>query len=319
MRGHWALLITRVHRGEFALAIEHYEKALSLYASERQIEEAFRYAPPESGVAIRCFGAWAFWYVGKIDRALDLAEEALTRARELSEPQTLAHALLFSTILHQLRREGQIAHDRGEEAIALCSEHGLAMYQAMVTSVWGWSLIDQGRQDEAIEQMRSGLAAHRATGAELLVPHFLVLLGEAVAGAGETEQGLGLLDEALAVATRGFEIHYLAELYRIRGEVLLRKPAERRVSRTATVGNAGTGPESRGLSQAEPCFKKSIKIAQQQGAISWELRSTMSLARLYRDQGKQKEGRDLLKRVYDKFTEGFDTMDLREARALLDE
>src|SRR5262249_48735241 len=166
MRGHWALEITFMHLGEFALATQHFEKALSLYDPERHRDDAFRYAQ-NPGVAMRCFAAWALWFLGHPDQALDRIQEALTLAEELSEPYGLAHALFLAAILHQLRQEPQRAHELAEAALAVSNEHGLVLYQAMATITVGWALIEQGLLAEAIEQMRQGLAAHRATATQV--------------------------------------------------------------------------------------------------------------------------------------------------------
>ena len=166
-----------------------------------------------------------------------------------------------------------------------------------------------------MEQMGEGLAAHRLTGAEVILPHFLALLVEAFAKTSQVEEGLRVLDEALAVIHRNGERYYLAELYRIKGELLL-QATDRRLSRAAAGGQAGLDPRA---AQAEECFHQSIKIARQQKAKSWELRAVMSLARIYQDQNKWAEAHGLLERIYSNFTEGFDTADLREAKALLDE
>src|SRR6185295_17897195 len=228
LRGHWAMEITFTHLGEFALAMEHFEKALLLYDPERHRDDAFRYAQ-NPGVAMRCFAAWALWYLGQPDQALELIKEALALARELSEPYGVAHALFFKAILHQLRREAQLAQELAEEAIAVSADHGLVLYQAMATITRGWAIIEQGRpqgtpgevsNEELIEQMREGLAAHRATGAGVLCPHFLALLAEALARNGQHEEGLPLLEEALVVADGTGEGYYLAELHRIKGERL---------------------------------------------------------------------------------------------------
>jgi predicted ATPase len=164
--------------------------------------------------------------------------------------------------------------------------------------------------------MGEGLTAHRLTGAEVILPHFLALLVEAFAKAGQVEEGLRVLDEALAVIHRNGERYYLAELYRIKGELLLLKATDRRLSRAAVGAPAVLDPWD---AQAEECFHQSIKIARQQKAKSWELRTAMSLARLYQDQNKRAEARGLLERIYRDFTEGFATADLREASALLDQ
>jgi DNA-binding winged helix-turn-helix (wHTH) protein/predicted ATPase len=316
MRGHWALEITFMHLGEFTLAMEHYEKALSLYDPERHLDDAFLYAL-NPGVAMRCFAAWVLWFLGQPDQALDRMQEALIVARELSEPHSLAHALFFAAILHQLRREDGMAYENAQAAIAVSTEHGLVMYQAMATITRGWALIEQ--QEEAVEQMRQGFAAYQATGTELLRPHFLALLAKASGKARKPEEGLRGLEESLEVAHRNGDASYLAELYRIKGELLLMQPTGRGLSQAATGGKAVVEAEPPAVAQAEACFNQSIKIAQHQKAKSWELRAVTSLARLYQNQNKQEEARGLLAQIYDRFTEGFDTADLREAKALLDE
>jgi DNA-binding winged helix-turn-helix (wHTH) protein/tetratricopeptide (TPR) repeat protein len=315
MRGHWALESTFTHLGEFALAMEHFEKALLLYDPGRHLDDAFLYAL-NPGVAMPCFAAWALWFLGQPDQSLDRLHEAVARSRESSEPLGLAHALIFAAILHQLRREEELAQEHAEAAIVVSSEHGLVMYQAIATIMRAWALIKHGRAEEAIEQIREALAALQATGTELFRPHFLALLAEALDKARQVEEGLRALEEALTAANG--ERYYEAELYRLKGELLLEQSAGR-VSRAASGTNAVVEAEPTTIVDAEGCFNQSIKIAQRQKAKSWELRSVMSLARLFKDQGKQEEARVLLTRIYDSFTEGFDTVDLREAKALLDE
>jgi DNA-binding winged helix-turn-helix (wHTH) protein/predicted ATPase len=318
LRGHVAMMVTLTHLGEFPLAVEHFEKALSLYDPEVQRDDSLRYTQnPE--VATRCHGAWALWCLGLPDQALDRIQEALTLARELSEPHGLAHALFFATTLHQLRRDERRAHEYAQAGIDISNEHGMVLYQALATITLGRALIEHGRQEEAIEQIRQGLAALEATGTEVLRPHFLALLAEALGKSRQAEEGLLVLEEALTVAHRNAEGYYLAELHRLKGELLLMQATGRGVSQAATGEKTVVEAEPTAVAHAERCFSQSINIAQQQKAKSWELRAVMSLARLYKDQGKQKDARGLLAPVYDSFTEGFDTVDLREAKALLDE
>jgi len=318
MRGHWAMEITFLHLGEFDLALEHFEKALSLYDPEQHRDDAFRYAQ-NPGVAMRCFAAWALWFLGKPDQALARIDEALTLARELSEPYGLAHALFFAAILHQLRREERMAHLSASAALAVSSEHGLVLYKAMSRFTVGRALIEQGRREEAIAQMRQGLAAYQATGTEVLLPHFMAVLAEALGKTGQTEEALRLAEEALSVIDRNGEGYYKAELYRIKGELLLMQVRDRGFSRAATGGESVSHTEPQAVTRAAACFDQSIKLAQVQKAKSLELRAVMSLARLYQNQGKPEEALALLAPIYDSFTEGFETTDLREAKALLDE
>jgi len=301
---------------------------------------------------MRCFAAWALWFLGKPDQSLQRIREALTLAREFSEPYGLAHALFFASVLHQLRREERQAQEHAEAALAVSCEHGLCLYQAMATITLGWALSNQGRQEEAIEQMRQGIAALRATATEVLLPHFLGLLAEVLGESGQIDEALRISEEALVVADRNGELYYQAELYRIKGKLLLMQqagvslsqparpgpsqPADldhsqsagRRLSRAATHRPTVSGPTPPAAASppalaasahAEGCFKQSIKIAQQQKARSWELRAVTSLARLYQSQDKQDEALDLLKQVYETFNEGFDSLDLRAATILLDE
>jgi adenylate cyclase len=286
MRGHWALEITFTHRGEFELALDHFEKALALYEPEQHREDSFLYAL-NPGVAMPCFAAWALWSQGKPDQALNRINQSLKLARELAEPHGLAHAHYFASVLYQLRRESNPAREHAEEVIRLSREHGLVMYEAMARIIVGWALARE-------QEIRDGLAALEDTSTVLVRPHFLALLAETLANAGQTTQALDAVEEGIALVQRNDEAYYLAELYRLRGEL----------------SNA---------EQAEASFKQSIEIAERQKALSWRLRSAISLARLCLSDGKKKEARELLSDVYDNFTEGFDTQDLRDAKHLLEQ
>jgi len=173
----------------------------------------------------------------------------------------------------------------------------------------GWALVEQGQGKEGITQIHQALTDWQATGAEMHRPHFLALLAAAYGKVGEAEQGLTALVEALAQVEQTGERWYEAELYRLKGELLL--------------AQEGYRPQALGFREktekVEECFLKAIDIAQKQQAKSWELRATMSLARLWQRQGKQKEAHQLLSEIYGWFTEGFDTKDLQEAKALLAE
>lgn len=309
--GHWMMLSNFMHVGEFALAVEHFEKALLLYDPELHLDDAFVFGL-NPAVAMPCLAAWSFWFLGEPDQSLQRMEDGLTQARKLAEPNGLGHAYCFAAILHQLRREARIAQQYSEACIAVSGEHGLVMYRAMATVISGWSLLEQQRHDEAISQIREGLEALKATGTEFVLPQFLGLLADALNKAGRLEEGLNVLEDTLSLIRNG-ERYYEAELYRLKGELTLMQLKNRSASRVVSDLNPSL------VAQAEGCFYESIRIAQQQKAKSWELRTVMSLAPLYVNQGKQAEARSLLSDIYDKFTEGFDTVELRRARALLDE
>jgi DNA-binding winged helix-turn-helix (wHTH) protein/predicted ATPase len=295
MRAHLAMEISFTHQGDYALAVEHYEKALLLFDPEQHRDDAFLYAL-NPGIAMRCFASWSLWFLGRPDQALQRIQEALTLARELSEPHGLAHALFFAAILHQLRREASMAQQYADATIAVASEHGLVMYQALGTMTRGWALTEQGSGSDAIESIREGLAAVLGTGASLMRPHFLALLAEALSRAHKTDEALRALEEAMEAADRTGEKSYQSELYRLKGELSASE-----------------------MAHAEDCFNKAIQIAQRQNAKSLELRAAVSLSRFYRKHGNPKEALGLLAPVYRSITEGFDTIDLREAKALLEE
>jgi predicted ATPase/DNA-binding winged helix-turn-helix (wHTH) protein len=293
---HVTMEVTLIQLGEFVPAIEQFNRALSLYDPERHRDDALRYSL-NSGVGIQSHAAWALWFVGQPDEALNRMQKALTVAQGLSEPHGLAHAFYFSAILHQLRREKRTAQEHAEAALAIAIKHRLPLYQAMATIVRSWASVEQGQQEEA-EELRRGLAAYEATGTEILRPHHLGLLAEALHIAGQVKEALAVVDEALAGAECNGEHYYDAELYRFKGELLLVETAGR-------------------STKAEECFHQAMRIAQLQKARSLELRAATSLARHYQQQSRLEEARVLLARIYSTFTEGFDTSDMREAKALL--
>jgi predicted ATPase len=240
-------------------------------------------------------------------------------------------ALTSAALLYQLRREGKAAQERVEATITLSTEQGFALYAAWGMSLRGWALTEQGQREEGIVQMRQGLAAYRAMGAETLWPSFLASLAEAYGEIGQAEEGLTVLAEALARVERNGERIYEAELYRLKGQLTLQKLSvangqlsENRVGTAhhdVTVVEAGTvgGAHPTGDDETETCFLKAVEIARKQQAKSLELRAVMSLSRLWQKQGKKEEARRMLAEIYSWFTEGFDTKDLQEAKALLDE
>ena len=299
LRGHWTMEITCTHQGRFRLALEHFERALSLYGSDQERNDVLIDAL-DAGIAVRGFAGWSRWFIGEPDRALVPIQEAVALARHRSEPHGLAHALAFAAVFHQLRRERPTAQQYADEAIALSAEHGLPLYQAMARIVRGWALIGQGNDEQAAEEVRQGLAAWRSTGAQLMGPHFLALLAEGSAPTRRDDPGLRLLDEALALSESTGERYYQAELYRLKGERLL------------------TRARGHGIEAAAACFEQSLAIARQQEALSLELRAAVSLARLHHGRPRSAMARDVILPVYKRFREGFDTLDLREARSLLD-
>ena len=227
-------------------------------------------------------------------------DETVTLAQQVAHPLSLSFALSSAAVCHQLRREVRVAQERAEAAIRLAKEQGFPFWVAWGSVLRGWALAHQGQAQEDIEQLRQGFIAFRATGAELGRPHWLALLAEAQGTLGEPEAGLTALAEALVHVEHTGERYYEAEVHRLKGSLLLQQNSDNQV-------------------EAETCFHKALDIARSQQAKSFELRTATSLARLWQQQGKRQEAHDLLAPVYGWFTEGFDTADLKDAKALLEE
>jgi len=199
----------------------------------------------------------------------------------------------------------------------LSTEQGFAYWMPWGTPFRGWALAEQGQGEEGIAQIRQGIAALRAAGAEVQRTYFLALLAEAYAKTGQPEEGLNALAEALDVVRKTGERHYKAELYRLKGQLTLQK-FQVSGSKFQVENSSESGVRSPEL-EAEECFLKALEIARRQQAKSLELRAVMSLSRLWQQQGKNAEARQMLAEIYGWFTEGFDTKDLRDAKTLLAE
>jgi len=209
----------------------------------------------------------------------------------------LAVSLALGTELLSLVGDIGAMDQRAGQLAAVAAEQDFPRWGAMGAICRGWVKVKSGDVAEGISLLRSGSAAYRATGAELWMPHYVAFLTKAYEIAGQAQEAEALLDEALRIVERTGERWFVAELNRHKGRLLLRQ----------------------GHSEAaEELYRKALSIARQQEAKLWELRAAASLARLRRDQGRGAEARDILTPVYGWFTEGFDTPDLREARALLD-
>jgi class 3 adenylate cyclase/predicted ATPase len=298
-RVHDPLGVTCFYLGEVTVARAHLEQAMAHYARQERRSAAAR-AVQDPGVACLSYLAWTLWVLGFPDQAFTRSHEALTLAQELAHPFSLAFALHFAAILHQLHGEAHVTQQQAEAVIALSREQGFPFFLSMGMILRGWALAMQGQVVEGITQLHQGLTAHRATGAELNRPHHLAMLVEAYGRGGQTAEGLRVLAEALAAAHETGNRLYEAELCRVKGELLLARSTEHDT-------------------EADTCFRQALEIARRQQAKSWELRAAMSLSRLWQQQGKRAEARQLLADIYGWFTEGFDTADLQAAKALLEE
>ncbi|WP_245309482.1 adenylate/guanylate cyclase domain-containing protein [Bradyrhizobium retamae] len=300
LQAHHAAWTTLLNLPDLTACRAHLEAGLALYRPDAYRAHKFLYGSHDAAVCYRYTEAAALWPLGFPEQALAAAREAVSMARELSHPFSLVLALVFAAMIYQHRREAEPAREQAEAAIAVCAEHGIAPHlEAAGRILRGWAIAERGQAAEGISEVRDGLAAVQPTGVRIRRPFYLALLAEASAWAGEIEQGLTALAEAAAVVEETGERRWEAEIYRLMGELTV-----------ARRGGDGT--------EAEACFRRALDVARRQSAKSLELRATASLARLWRDQGKPQQSHDLLAPVYGWFTEGFDTADLREARALLD-
>jgi predicted ATPase len=282
--------------GMFASSRSHFEEALALYdpISHRSLAYQVGIDPHVAsqtnlGIVLFCLGF--------PDQASARRSAAVAEARKLAHPPSLAMSLGIAAIA-LLVGDNAALDEQVDEVVAVATEQGFSLYIASGTILRGWLKVMNGDVAEGMSLLRSGSTAYRAVGQEAWMPYFIALLAGACEIAGQVEEGLALLDDALQIAKRTGERWFAAELNRHKGELMLRQGQ---------------------FEAAEELYHQALSIAENQGAKLWELRAAASLARLRRDQGRRAEARDLLAPVYGWFTEGFDTADLKEAKALLDE
>jgi predicted ATPase len=257
---------TLLHLGEPGRARVHLETALGLY-EEHQLHRQELHFGADPAVTCRAFLAWALWLLGYPDAALQSVQYALDRARGSSHPLTLAHAHFFRAYIHQLRREAAETRDGAEAVIDLCQEEGLPFYQPLAMIWRGWALAALGETAAGLDGIDEGLAAARSTGMEILRPQILAMLAEIRAAADQVEEALAATAEGLALAHARGECGFAAELYRLRGELLM--------------AEAGREPARR--AEAVGCFEQAVAVARGQAARALELRALLSWNRLCGD------------------------------------
>jgi predicted ATPase len=301
-----AAMLVAVHRvmgttlqylGAIVEAHTHFTQGLALYDHHQHRASTLLYGE-DGGVTCRSHDALTLWLLGYPEQGLTRVNEALTLAQRLAHPYSLSSAFVDAMLVHVLRREVGCTQERAATAIGLATTQGFPQWMAISALLRGWALAQQGQSQEGIAQIEQGLSALRATGAEIRRPSWLALLAEAHGIQGEPEAGLKVLTEALTLVDTTGERWYEAELQRLQGARWLQQNADHQAD-------------------AETCFHHAISIARRQQAKSWELRAAMSLSRLWQQQGTKAEAHELLAPVYGWFTEGFDTADLQDAKALL--
>jgi DNA-binding winged helix-turn-helix (wHTH) protein/predicted ATPase len=301
-RAHAVLGETCFHRARLPEARRHLGRALAL--TRRHAPTARRRQDPR----VAAYASWGLWMAGYPDQARALAREALAEAGALGHPHNRAFALGFSAFLAQFCGEDALVAERTAEQLALCREFGIPYWLSWGVMLDGWVLARQGKTSEGLARMREGLLAYRATGAEVGVPHFLVVLAEAHADADRVEEAGRLLGEGIAVGRRTGNRYTEAEHWRVRARLLDR--ARRSVVRASWAGASDT---------PEGCLRRALSLTRRQGMRAFELRAATALSRLWRDHGRVAEARRLLGPLCRWFTEGADTADVSAARALLAE
>jgi class 3 adenylate cyclase/tetratricopeptide (TPR) repeat protein len=290
--------VTMFYRGEFAGSRTCHERAVAGFDDRERTKFWTTYTGHNAGVTHRNYLALALWHLGYPDQALRVDCEARGLARSIGHAFSLGHAVDFTAYLYHYCRLGAEVRAAAEEETALATEQGFQLWHALGTLHQGTGLLLEGRRQEALPLLLKGFRAFRATGAEVRVPAYLGLLGEAYLRLARFEEARQALDEGLAVAEKNDNRCHEAELYRLKGELVL--------------------AESHDDAAGEGHFRRAIETARRQQSRAWELRATMSLARLWQRQGRRNEARTALEAVHGAYTEGFTTPDLVDAAALLE-
>jgi class 3 adenylate cyclase/predicted ATPase len=305
--------VANLYHGAMRAAAEYAEAAYPLYSEERE-----RWITSVAGMAGRvylsCYYSEALWMLGLPDQAVRASERSVALGVEVGHAPSLAFAVGYQMEFYQLFRDPVRVLAIAEETIRLGREHGSAFWDPMATAYKGWALSQQGRHDDGIACMRDGITRYRSAGNGLTQVHLLALLAEGLGSCGRWDEALEVLDEAAAAATTNGEHYYEPEVYRLRGEYV----AARARAQDASSGGGQASDDTRArLARAEDSVRRAIELAREQGARSLELRAAVSLVRLQQRAGNAAEGRRLVADVYSQFTEGHDTIDLREAREIL--
>ena len=299
MFGRCLQAVSRLHLGTLISARPDFEEAIRLHNSMGE-EEGTRLTfafGVDWGAAANAYGAWCCWLLGYPDEALRMGDQGLAIADSVGHDYSRIRGFYWNSVFHAFRREWAIVGERAGVAITEAQERGLAMVVAVGGIMRAAACAMLEPSDEAAAEIRAALTAYRATGARFQTTHHLILLAQALAACGRPDEGLAALGESAALIEETDERYVEAELHRVKGNLLL---------------------AANDSAEAEACYLKALEVARAQEAHSLELRAASDLARLRVDQGRRAEARDLLAPVYGWFTEGFDTADLHEAKALLD-
>ncbi len=296
---HRTLGTTFITMGEFTNGLHQLERARALYDSEGHLHYRFQYGQ-DIGVAALCYQSWALWHLGYVDQASKVAAEAMTYAEELAHPHTVVYAICHARgFLDLFRRRPEDVQAYAERVVSLCTENGFSHWINCGRIFEGWAKIHRGEVGQGLEILRAGVLGWQKRGAQLWLPIFLTLEAEACAETGDCEAALRAIEEALAISKNTGERWAVTEVLRVKARLL---QAEGRTK----------------VQEIETLLVSALEIARSQHARSWELRVSCDLARLWQGQRRQGKALKLLQSVYGQFTEGFDTTDLRDAKALME-
>jgi len=310
VQAYWTLGQTFFHRGRLPEAQAQVDNGIALYTAKLHQPRALQ----DAGVMCLAYAALVQWCLGYPERAFHHSQQMLRLARSLTHRFSLAFALNIAATIHVLRGEIREAETLTTEVLALCQEYGFPAWLAYGKVLRGWIRGQRGVRRPAWEELHQGIKEWEATGAEVTRTAFLALLGHAYACIGQGDDARKTVDHALRLALQNEEFYAIPELWRLKGELLLRKfQVSSFKFNVDNPQSAIRNPQS----EAEECFHRALAIARQQQARAFELRAALSLSRLWKRQGKRDAARQLLAEVYDKFTEGFAMPDLRRARILL--
>jgi predicted ATPase len=294
---HYVRLWPLLNVAELEQASGAAEGMIAFYDPEKHGNIAYLYGY-DFGALAYGFGSWVQWMLGYPDRALKWLDESILIARKLNHPFTLAFSLLCGCELHWFLRDLQMVNRYTEELVPLSAEKGFVYWEGHGIFYRGERKTLEGQIQQGIAEMRQGLAIMRGTGTETCLTRLLARIADACMKMGQLDEGLAAIEEAMGFVQKFDERYVEAELHRLKGELFLLQGKDE--------------------TDAESCFVRAIEVSRRQKAKSWELRTAMSLSRLRLRQGRREEGRQLLGEAYHWFTEGLETADLREARALLE-
>ncbi len=296
-QAHHALGGTLCSLGEFEESRQHFEQGISLYDINQHHAQVSMFGV-DLGIFSQAWSTHSLWHLGYLEQALQRIDAALDLAKTLGHPFSQALAMAYATMLFQFCRNSKLVEEWARATIDFCAEYSIGYYDNWATILHGWALVEQGSLSEGVDQMRKGLDDFRASNSEARLPYYLTLLAEAYGNKGQVKEALKHLGEALVFSEKNNDVWYDAETYRLMGDMMLQ---------TDEAERAGT------------CFQKSLDISRSQEARILELRATVSLARLWVEQNRQAKARSMLKEILEWFSEGFDFVDLKVARKLIDE